>query len=278
MQKQTLWGTVLFTLLVLTVMSIFVMIALQMNALNTLDRQGKTLTAISEQQQERPKIIIQGTIPLDDNDDDTTESDTETSNDSTISVEKIDTFAEQDDIAIEENIVIHNDKVTEKTFSEKVAGQNMDLPNLPTDRKVCTDYRVYNIPGTPHNRMQLAAHTDEQGCRRYGEFYIVGLGSAYANRVGETFEVELDTGVIFTIITGDMKPDDDTDITHRFEGCYNYDGAYCANVLEFIMDKELFDIKAYQWGGVDYYEKFKGNIVRMTYLGRDESSDWDNYY
>ena len=75
-----------------------------------------------------------------------------------------------------------------------------------------------------------------------------------------------------------MKPDDDTDATNRFEACYNYDGEYCANVLEFIMDKEIFDIKAYQWGGVDYYEKFKGNIVRLTYLGRDDSADWDNYY
>ena len=153
----------------------------------------------------------------------------------------------------------------------------MLLPDLPTDRKVCTDYRFYNIPGTPHNRMQLAAYTDEQGCRRYGEYYIVGLGSAYANRVGETFEVELNTGVIFTIITGDMKPDDDTDITNRFEGCYNYDGAYCANILEFIIDKETFDTRAYQWGGVDWYENFKGDIVRLTYLGRDESADWDIY-
>ena len=160
---------------------------------------------------------------------------------------------------------------------EKTAGTDMLLPDLPTDRKVCTDYRFYNIPGTPHNRMQLAAYTDEQGCRRYGEYYIVGLGSAYANRVGETFEVELNTGVIFTIITGDMKPDDDTDITNRFEGCYNYDGAYCANILEFIIDKETFDTRAYQWGGVDWYENFKGDIVRLTYLGRDESADWDIY-
>lgn len=172
--------------------------------------------------------------------------------------------------------------VTETTTSvvatfDKEIGKDVILPDLPTDRKVCTDYRVYNIPGTPHNRMQLAAHTDGQGCRRYGEFYIVGLGSAYANRVGETFEVELDTGAIFTIITGDMKPDDDTDITHRFEGCYNYDGAYCANILEFIIDKETFDTRAYQWGGVDWYENFKGNIVRMTYLGRDTSADWDIY-
>ena len=159
----------------------------------------------------------------------------------------------------------------------KTIGKDVELPDLPTDRKVCTDYRFYNIPGTPHNRMQLAAWTDEQGCRRYGDYYIVGLGSAYSDRVGETFEVELDTGVVFRIITGDMKPDDDTDVTNRFEACYNYCGEYCANVLEFIMDKEVISRSAYEWGGVDYYDNFKGNIVRMTYLGRDTSADWDIY-
>ena len=159
----------------------------------------------------------------------------------------------------------------------KVIGQNVSLPDLSTDRKVCTDYRVYNIPGTPHNRMQRAAVTDENGCRRYGEYYIVGLGSAYADRIGETFEVELETGVIFRIITGDMKADCDTDITNRFGECYNYDGEYCANILEFIIDKEVLDPAAYRWGGVDYYQNFKGDIVRMTYLGRDTSADWDIY-
>lgn len=159
----------------------------------------------------------------------------------------------------------------------KTIGQDVVLPDLPSDRKVCTDYRVYNIPGTPHNRMQKLAYTDELGCRRYGEHYIVGLGSAYADRVGETLEIELDTGVVFTIITGDMKADCDTDVTNRFGECYNYDGEYCANILEFIIDKEALDTKAYQWGGVDYYNKFKGDIVRMTYLGRDTSADWDIY-
>lgn len=273
MQKQTLWGTVLFTLLVLTVMSIFVMIALQMNALNTLDRQEKILTAISEQQQERPKIIIQGTIPLDDSDDEADKFDTETSNDSTISVEELETFVEDDDIVVEEKIVIHNN-----TKSEKIVGQNMDLPDMPTDRKVCTNYTVYGIAGTPHNRMQLAAWTDELGCRRYSDFYIVGLGSAYADRIGETFEIELDTGVIFKIITGDMKADCDTDLTNRYCPCLNYDSEECANILEFIVDRTVLDPKAYAWGGVDWYENFKGNIVRMTYLGRDESADWDSYY
>ena len=159
----------------------------------------------------------------------------------------------------------------------KIIGEDVLLPDLPTDRKVCTNYTVYGIPGTPHNRMQKLAYTDALGCRRYGEYYIVGLGSTYADRIGETFEVELETGVVFKIITGDMKADCDTDVTNRYGPCVNYNGESCANVLEFIVDREVLSKKAYQWGGVDYYEEFKGNIVRMTYLGRDTSEDWDIY-
>lgn len=161
--------------------------------------------------------------------------------------------------------------------SGKAIGENVLLPDLPTDRKVCTDYRVYNILGTPHNRMQQLAWTDEQGCRRYGDYYIVGLGSAYADRVGEVFEVELETGVTFFIITGDMKADIHTDSTNRYAPIVNYDRLNSANILEFIIDKAVLDPAAYRWGGVDYYKNFKGNIVRMTYMGRDTSEDWDIY-
>lgn len=161
--------------------------------------------------------------------------------------------------------------------SGKTIGENVLLPDLPTDRKVCTDYRVYNIPGTPHNRMQQLAWTDEYGCRRYEEHYIVGLGSAYADRIGEVFEVELETGVTFSVISGDMKADFHTDSTNRYAPINNYDGLDSANILEFVIDREVFDPEAYRWGGVDYYEKFKGDIIRMTYLGRDASADWDTY-
>lgn len=269
MKRQSIWVSAIFSVSFICIVCSFITIALQINAINTLERQNKMLTEMADTQNTlvEDHVIIKGIVPLIDKDEE------ETSNDSTISVEKIDTFVEQDDIVVEEKIVIHNN-----AKSEKIIGQNMDLPDMPTDRKVCTNYTVYGIAGTPHNRMQLAAYTDELGCRRYGEFYIVGLGSAYADKVGETFEVELETGVTFKIITGDMKADIDTDITNRYCPCMNYDGEVCANILEFIVDRTVLDPKAYAWGGVDYYKKFKGNIVRMTYLGRDESVDWDSYY
>ena len=271
-KRQSIWVSAIFSVSLVCIMCSFITIALQMNTINTIDKQNKLLAEVADTQNKivEDHTIIKGTIILDDDD----ETDTKTSNDSTVSVEEVNAVVENEDIVVEEKIVIH----TEKGFSEKVVGQDMELPDLPTDRKVCTNYTVYGIGGTPHNRMQLAAWTDEQGCRRYGDYYIVGLGSAYADRIGETFEVELDTGVTFKIITGDMKADCDTDPTNRYCPCINYDGEQCANILEFIIDRDVLDPKAYAWGGVDYYQNFKGNIVRLTYLGRDDSADWDSYY
>ena len=151
------------------------------------------------------------------------------------------------------------------------------LPNIPTNIKFCTDYRCYNIDGTPHKRLQSVSYTDELGCRRYNDDYCVGLGSFYSERIGDRFEVTLDTGNIFTIITGDMKADCDTDINNMYTPCINYEKENCANVLEFIIDDDAVSEKMYAYGSLDYHDEFKGNIIKMTYLGRDTSMDWDMY-
>ena len=156
-------------------------------------------------------------------------------------------------------------------------GQELPLPEIPSNMKLCTDYRFYNIKGTPHNRLQLSAWTDEFGCRRYNDDYIVGLGSFYSVDIGDRFEVTLDTGRVFTIILGDGKADCDTDELNMFTPCFNYDGEYCANILEFIIDKDVMYDKCYQYGSLDYHDEFKGDIVKMVYLGRDNGGDWVTY-
>lgn len=156
-------------------------------------------------------------------------------------------------------------------------GQELPLPEIPSNMKLCTDYRFYNIKGTPHNRLQLSAWTDEFGCRRYNDDYIVGLGSFYSVDIGDRFEITLDTGRVFTIILGDGKADCDTDELNMFTPCFNYEGEYCANILEFIVDKDIMYDKCYQYGSLDYHDEFKGDIVKMVYLGRDNGGDWTTY-
>lgn len=173
----------------------------------------------------------------------------------------------------EENIV----QEVVNTINKWGIGQELPLPNIPSNMKLCTDYRFYNIKGTPHNRLQLSAWTDEFGCRRYNDDYIVGLGSFYSVDIGDRFEITLDTGRVFTIILGDGKADCDTDELNMFTPCFNYEGEYCANILEFIIDKDVMYDKCYQYGSLDYHDEFKGDIVKMVYLGRDNGGDWTTY-
>lgn len=156
-------------------------------------------------------------------------------------------------------------------------GETVPIPTLPTHVKLCTDYRCYNLWYTPHYRLQQAAYTDENGLRRYGEDYIVGLGKFYSESIGDRFKVTLDTGNEFTIILGDGKAPCDCDDNNMYTPCKNYSGEDCANVLEFIMDSDAMADAVYAYGSIDCLDEFKGNIVKMEYLGRDNSADWDTY-
>jgi len=156
-------------------------------------------------------------------------------------------------------------------------GEELLLPNLPTEFKSLTDYRVYNIQGTPHNRLQKVSYTDETGCRRYNEDYHVALGSFYSVHIGDRFEITLDTGRVFTIIMADGKDDRDTDVNNMYHPCYDYDGKQQANVLEFIIDTAVLPTEVYQYGSLHCLDEFKGDIVKITYLGRDDSGDWSTY-
>lgn len=154
-------------------------------------------------------------------------------------------------------------------------GESLEIPPYPTNVKFCTDYKCYNIEGTPHSRMQQNCWTDEFGCRRFNDDYCIGMGSYYTTLIGDRFEITLDTNITFTVIIGDQKADTDTDWTNMYTPCINYDGEYCANVLEFIIDDEVVTNEMYSYGSLDYYEFFKGNISKIVYLGRDNSQDWD---
>lgn len=157
-------------------------------------------------------------------------------------------------------------------------GQSVPIPTLSTVRKQGTDYRRYNIAGSPHNRLQQVAWTDSIGCRRFNNDYIVALGSFYTEKIGDRFEITLANGNIFTIILGDGKDDRDTDPTHMYAPCplYGTDEPG-ANLLEFIIDTDVMTRECYKYGGIDYYEEFRSDIVKMVYLGRDNSADWDTW-
>lgn len=156
-------------------------------------------------------------------------------------------------------------------------GEYVLLPTLPTNIKSYTDFRCYNLWYTPHYRLQQVSRTDENGLRRFNDDYIVAMGAFYSTRIGDRFEVTLDSGNTFTVILGDGKHPNDCDENNMYAPCYNYAGEFCANILEFIIDKDVMAKDVYSYGSIDCIDEFRGDIVKMKYLGRDTSADWDTY-
>lgn len=155
----------------------------------------------------------------------------------------------------------------------------MELPkHISTESKLFTDYRFYNVEGTPHKRLQERAWTDENGLRRFNDDYIVAMGSYYSTSIGDRFKIFLDTGRSFTVIFGDGKWDIDCDERNMYTPTTNYDGEIVGNLLEFIVDSSVLDSDVYRYGSLEYMDSFKGNVEAIYYLGRDDSEDWDTYY
>ena len=153
-----------------------------------------------------------------------------------------------------------------------------DLPHISTHVKFFIDYRSYNLPYTPHYRLQQAAWTDKNGLRRFNNDYIVALGSFYSTSIGDRFKIVLSSGNTFTVILGDGKWDGDCDSMCMYMPCTDYSGKKVGNLMEFVIDEETISPAVYEYGSIEVIEGFEGDIVQMEYLGRDMSQDWDTYY
>lgn len=156
-------------------------------------------------------------------------------------------------------------------------GEICEIPDISTSVKLFTDYRVYDLWYTPHYRLQKASYTDSQGLRRFNNDYIVALGSYYSVNIGDRFEVTLDNGKKFTVIFGDGKWDTDCDSKNMYTPVKDYNGNKAANLLEFIIDENVLDEKIYRYGDLNFLDNFTGEIVKIVYLGRDNSEDWNTY-
>ena len=152
------------------------------------------------------------------------------------------------------------------------------LPSISTHIKFFIDYRSYNLPYTPHYRLQQAAWTDQNGLRRFNNDYIIALGSYYSTSIGDRFKVVLSSGNTFTAILGDGKWDGDCDSKCMYMPCTDYSGKKVGNLMEFVIDEETINPAVYEYGSIEVIEGFEGDIVQMEYLGRDMSQDWDTYY
>lgn len=141
---------------------------------------------------------------------------------------------------------------------------SMSLPDYDTSFKAYMDYRCITDKTSKQYELQQKADTDDLGLRKYGDYYLIGLGTYYADSVGEKFRITLENDKVFYAMTGDIKADIHTDKNNMYSPVYNSNGTLIsANVVEFIVDTKAMDRKTKLSGSVGTYEDFSGNIVKI---------------
>ena len=100
--------------------------------------------------------------------------------------------------------------------------------------KTYMDYRAITRKDSPQYQLQKLAWTDADGFRRYEQYYLIAMGTAYTNTIGETFDITLSTGKTIACMVGDVKDNQHTDRTNRYIPING-------NIVEFIIDSNRMD-------------------------------------
>ena len=122
---------------------------------------------------------------------------------------------------------------------------------LDTSFKAYEDYKCITNTESLQYELQQKAWTDEYGLRRYGDEYMVAVGSYYGS-VGDHIKVTLDTGETFDAIIGDSKG------KRWYHKC-----GKGANVVEFIVDTSSLDKTAKEMGDISYIPSFEGDVTEI---------------
>lgn len=147
--------------------------------------------------------------------------------------------------------------------TEEGRWEAMEVPSGCTSFKAQESFKVLTNPSTRQYQMQHdgKAWTDEAGFRRYGEdgHYMVAMGSYYNPVCGTVLRVTLESGKVFTVITGDQKANVHTDSRNQ----------YClrnGSVLEFIVDLSKINSTSRRRGDMSWSSGMEGNITKIERL------------
>jgi len=141
------------------------------------------------------------------------------------------------------------------TEDQEVAPQTTvayEIPIADTGFKSYMDYRCITSPSSKQWSLQQDAWTDELGFRRYGDYYMVAMGTYYASECGKVFHIVLEDGGEFDAIIGDIKSNMHTDALHQHHN---------GNVVEFIVDSDCIPHICAIMGDMSYADAtFQGKI------------------
>lgn len=163
-----------------------------------------------------------------------------------------------------DTIIIPEDISCKSGIKSKNNITEYSIPNYDTSFKTYMDYRCITDKTSAQYMLQMEAHTDDMGLRKYEDHYIVAMGTYYSDNVGDTFKITLDNDTFFNVIIGDIKADCHTDSQNMYSPIYDEDGNFVsANVIEFIVDIKKLDKSVKKLGTIEAYDDFKGNIIKI---------------
>jgi len=147
------------------------------------------------------------------------------------------------------------------------ASMMFEVPDVDTEFKAYMDYRAITNTRSSQYKLQKQAWTDENGLRRFDDYYLVAMGSYYSSTVGDCFKITLDSGETFKCMIGDCKADCDTDSEHMYHPMTEGRG----NVIEFIVDTKKLPKEVRTMGTVSAIDIFEGDvesIEKIEYIER----------
>lgn len=163
-----------------------------------------------------------------------------------------------------DTIIIPEDISCKSGIKSKNTITEYSIPNYDTSFKTYMDYRCITDKTSAQYMLQMEAHTDDMGLRKYEDHYVVAMGTYYSDNVGDTFKITLDNDYSFNVIIGDIKADCHTDSKNMYSPVYDENGNFVsANVIEFIVDTKKLDRSVKKLGTIEAYDDFKGNIVKI---------------
>ena len=168
--------------------------------------------------------------------------------------EKIEKVKEKDKsrkITIEEE----KENVEQTNPIDSAASSNIIIPYPHSDFK--TYMYASAVTDTTSAQYQLIsrAYVGDYGIMMVDGCYLVAMGTAYANYIGQRYQVTFETGQVINVMIGDVKQDIHTDQ-------YNSAGATHGDLLEFIVAQPPEQVAIMG----NYNVVFPGRVAYLTAL------------
>lgn len=161
--------------------------------------------------------------------------------------------------------IIYEDYIYRPEQTEPIVSGSMEIPWGSTDSYMFLDYRTLTNIASAQYELQQDAWTDSQGFRRYGDYYMVAMGTYYGY-VGDTFRITTDRGNCYDVIIGDCKGFDAVSYD-GYHSWYHVAGDNKLNIIEFIVDTYCLDGYALTMGNCGVLDNIGGNIISIEKLG-----------